>query len=243
MGRLRDTPSVENPVHSIEIICLANSNKYNGRCIAGIRADGKGWIRPVAETSHGQLYPNHYRLQDGSHPTVLDVLRIGLESHNPLPHQAENWRIADSPWKLICRPLPQRFMRVLRTSLCAGPNLFGDRSHRIAYREFEARPACRSLTLVAPTGLEWSIERKEFNPKQPRARFTLGDAYYDLPVTDPQWIDAFRELDYGLHPECACGLRAYEKLFLTISLTETFEQDGFCYKVVAGLVPIPKAWI
>src|SRR6266850_2762793 len=29
----------------VDLICLANSNKMGGRCIAGLRTDGGGWVR------------------------------------------------------------------------------------------------------------------------------------------------------------------------------------------------------
>ncbi len=30
------------------IICLANSRKNGGHCVAGLRMDGGGWLRPSA---------------------------------------------------------------------------------------------------------------------------------------------------------------------------------------------------
>jgi hypothetical protein len=51
------------------IICLANSFKEGGRCLAGIDLDNNNqpvyengrpkWIRPVCNTPHGEI-PNHW---------------------------------------------------------------------------------------------------------------------------------------------------------------------------------------
>ena len=40
------------------IVCLANSRKLNGRCLAGKEFGGKGvgtWIRPVGAREHGEV--------------------------------------------------------------------------------------------------------------------------------------------------------------------------------------------
>ena len=37
---------------SIKIVCLANSRKISGRCIAGKIMDSGKWIRPVSSREH-----------------------------------------------------------------------------------------------------------------------------------------------------------------------------------------------
>lgn len=83
---------------SVDLICLANSYKLGHWCVAGLRVDGSGWIRPVSEREQGELAYRHYRLPDQSEPGVLDVIRVGLSKPGPLPHQPENWRIDGSRW-------------------------------------------------------------------------------------------------------------------------------------------------
>lgn len=76
----------------VDLICLANSNKMGGRCVAGLRVDGKGWVRPVSvDTDHGQLHLKHYRLEGDKDPEILDVIRVDLASHKAEPGQRENW--------------------------------------------------------------------------------------------------------------------------------------------------------
>src|SRR5881227_3950277 len=100
-----------------DILCLAASHKMRGTCFAGLRTDGGGWIRPCASTEWGELYPSHYRLPDGDAPRVLDVIRIEFEDPQPVPHQPENWLIADAPWQLIHRGLPEDLAPLLAASL------------------------------------------------------------------------------------------------------------------------------
>jgi hypothetical protein len=33
---------------TFEMICLAKSSKRGGICIAGLKTDGSGWLRPVS---------------------------------------------------------------------------------------------------------------------------------------------------------------------------------------------------
>ena len=58
----------------VDLICLANSYKNGCRCIAGLRVDRGGWVRPVSGRPEGELEPRHYLLDDGSEPGLLDVL-------------------------------------------------------------------------------------------------------------------------------------------------------------------------
>lgn len=76
------------------IVCLANSRKLSGRCIAGkeIRK-GKpiGWVRPVSAREHEEVSEYERQYQDGSDPSVLDVIDIELIEPRPKRYQQENW--------------------------------------------------------------------------------------------------------------------------------------------------------
>ncbi|MGO9257862.1 MAG: dual OB domain-containing protein [Bryobacteraceae bacterium] len=220
-----------------DILCLANSSKWRGSCIAGLRLDGGGWIRPVARTSHGELYPDYFALQDGSYPQLFDRIRISFIERTPSPHQPENWLIADQPWQLISRGLSPESAALLESNLADGPALLGDYSHKIYAARFEAEPATSSLCLVRPANLSWAIEQTPYNARKASAQFQLDGTSYRLPVTDPAWLNAFRALPPGRHPVTACGIAAEFKILLTVSLGSPWE-DGYCYKLVAGILPL-----
>src|SRR5262245_50904398 len=127
----------------VDLICLANSFKLGGRCIAGLRADGKGWVRPIApDTTHGQLYSRHLRLDDNTEPQVLDVITMDLAQAKPIPGQPENWEFRRTPWVLWERPAGIELESILRAALDRGPELLGSTSRSIA--EVDARSAAAS---------------------------------------------------------------------------------------------------
>ena len=90
------------------IICLANSHRPGGRCIAGkeILSDGSvgGWIRPVSSGSTEAVSQRERQYEDGGEPNVLDVIGIPLKNASPNSFQKENWLLAPNVrWEKIDR--------------------------------------------------------------------------------------------------------------------------------------------
>jgi len=230
-------------VPQVDLLCLANSYKHDpGRCIAGLRLDGTGWLRPVSDVGEGQLLPEHTRLPDGSQPQLLDVIRIGLAQHRPLPHQPENYLIDGSRWELLHRPAPDTAVRLLAEQLHGATDLFGDRSSAIAETRFQQTPAKESLVLVRPAKVAWRTDFNDFTQKR-RARvlFRLGPSCdYDLPLTDPAFVSRVKALPIGDHGDADVGIPESAMCLFTISLGEPLK--GWCYKLVAAVVILPPAW-
>lgn len=220
------------------IICLANSRKRAGRCIVGLRADGGGWVRPVSLGPEGTLFPEHFTLKDGTEPQVLDVLVIPLERPKPELHQPENWVIGGGRWRLVERNALQKYWSFLESHKEHGPDLFGDQSYRIPFEDICSSPVEESVVLIAPRNLRWQIAKGYSGRRQARAIFRLGKATYNLPVTDPIWEERLGELPYGNHRLTSADIRTNDKILLTISLGEPFQND-FCYKLIAAIIVFP----
>lgn len=80
------------------IVCLANSRKKSGRCIAGKEwANGQAgrWVRPVSERESHEISESDRQYQDGTDPRLLDVITIPFKKAAPSSHQPENCLIDD----------------------------------------------------------------------------------------------------------------------------------------------------
>lgn len=218
----------------VDFLCLANSIKHGGRCIAGVRADGAGWIRALGPRN-GALHPAHYVLEDLSEPRPLDLVAVELAKAEPAPHQPENWAISLKPWSLKNRGEEKAWRDLLKSAVTPGPDVLGGNADRVSFASFDTGSASASLTLVLPSRLSWDVSSGD-GKRKIRAKVSLSGATYDLSVTDPQWRQALAERPDGEHPWGSLPTEASKVPLLTISLGEPFE--GYCYKLVAAVIPV-----
>lgn len=214
-----------------EFICLANSRKHGGRCVAGIRTDGGGWIRPVTERDNGALLPQHYTLRDGTQVHALDLLRIEVVKPHTRLHQPENWLVGAQTWELVARPAPRTSLALLRNYILAAPTLLGNTYDRIHLKKFGYAPVGASLALVIPQAVTWQVKETGPGQHQLRALFTLNDTEYNLAVTDLEWGQRFFTCQPGY-------TQTDQRIVLIISLGEPF--NNYCYKLVAGVLPFAQ---
>src|SRR5271168_2208822 len=86
------------------IVCLANSRKVDGHCVAGKEYLGGGkfgaWIRPISRSPSHSLSAKDRSYQGWREPALLDLIEMSLESHVPREHQTENFIIdTEYQWK------------------------------------------------------------------------------------------------------------------------------------------------
>jgi hypothetical protein len=217
---------------SFDIICLANSRKHSGRCVAGLRTDGSGWVRPVGALPDGTLYPSDYHLNDLTEPGGLDVIRVGVHAPRPLDHQPENWQIDGSRWQLVARPVPPNLLPLLRGAVTSGPELLRGTSDRLAVADLQRQPIAASLALVAPESVDLYHQLSYRGRPQARGRFALGPAgaacLYDLSITDPIWESRI------IHKGPQTLRQSEAEFFLTVSLGEPLGLN--CYKLIAAII-------
>lgn len=217
------------------IICLANSRKITGRCVAGKEiAGGKigAWIRPVSERPAGELSEEDRRFENGQDPRLLDVISVPMVEPRPHGFQAENHLIDDGYYWTKEREASWDDLNAALDSV-AGPlwdnssssyNGMNDRVEEVAANNLGS-----SLRLVEVNDLKIAVavEGAEFGnaKRKVRGRFTLNGAQYWLSVTDPV---VERKYLAGSDGEFKVG-----HAILCISLGEPY--GGYAYKLIAGV--------
>lgn len=219
-----------------KIVCLANSRKHSGRCVAGkeVLVDGYGkWVRPVSARPSAEISEEERRYENGVLPKVLDIIKIPMIGATPQLYQSENYVIdAEYYWvkkgelswpdikQLIEKPGP---LWTNNDSTYYGLN------DRVKIDLASKLP--NSLMLIAPEDLTIKVvtEGGEFgNPRRRvRADFKHVGTHYSLIVTDPvaeQALLAKPNAEY--QPK---------DTYLCISLGEA-HTDGSCYKLVATVI-------
>lgn len=221
-----------------EILVLACSKKWGGRCVAGISRRTGGWLRPVSGHSHGELYPRHYRI-DGRDIELLDV--VGLEHRGGVgdPSQPENVAVGDSRWWLTGRRNPAEAAPAIAPHVVDGPALLGNRG--LAVPEEEAEEGVdASLALVRPERLELRLDPPRQGTSRPRARaaFELRGQRYDLALTDRVVAPRLMNAGPGSHAPADLGFDPDADIHLTVSLAEA--REGWCTKLVAAVLFLPE---
>lgn len=220
------------------IVCLANSFKYpRGRCIAGREVVGEGnygdWIRPVSSRPTQELQLSEFRYEAEGSPKLLDIVDVALLKPVPHAHQTENHEIEPGrPWKKVGE-LTWDDLEALRER---PESLWINSDHTNAgYYDCmspeQAATQPNSLVLIKKKHFLVEVGSNTWNgrtKRKYRGKFEYKGTHYSLSLTDPIARTAFAS-----KPE---GDYAVDDLYLCISLTETYEDDGRCHKLVAAVI-------
>lgn len=236
---------------AVDIICLAKSTKHGGICIAGIKTDGSGWVRPISNKKDGTLYHEHFTDRDGKEPQLFDIIRIPIIRHEPKCHHPENYLIHYSyKWQILGQTSLEQARKLIKPEIDRNSqqaHLLGNFDKMIRYEDLERTPLKSSLAMINPEKLEWEIKYQ--NKKNFRCLFYLCGNLYNLPITDPLWIEKLNFLPEGVY-SCEqviekLKLETFEtdKFRLTISLSEPFQptsqnEQELCYKLVASVINV-----
>lgn len=223
------------------LLCLANSWKTGGRCIAGRElANGRfgGWVRPVSARPTEEVSEEERQFENGRDPRVCDVITVSFEEHVPRHHQVENHRLDPSrywrferraSWDEVCAAVERpRALWSNGSSTRAGQN---DR-----VPEHDAVTQGSSLLLVRPEHLavRTLVPGADFGDfkRKVRARFSYNGVWYDFTVTDP--VVMRERLDVPDDHEIAVP-----NALLCVSLAESY--SGFAYKLIATVLTPERA--
>jgi len=220
-----------------EIVCLANSRKYSGRCVAGkeLLGDQIGrWVRPVSNCETGELSIKETSCENGKPPELLDVIAIPLSGHDPHSYQTENYTVDKGLWiKKQQLPLPvlPRLCDQVDSLWINGYHSRNGLNDRIP--EDTVKENVRSsLLFIKPDKVSITVEEGPNLLKRIRARFRFAGEEYWLPVTDPVLENRYFRKETGQYP------MNKKAVYFTVSIGEPYE--GYCYKLVAGIIFFSK---
>lgn len=209
-----------------EIVCLTNSKKVGGKCVAGKTVDTKEWFRPVSE--EGKLTNEQIKYANGQLPRLLDIMRIHYKKLQPTPYQPENILISEEQWDYL-----EKWPEDKLDNLCDKPKVIfinQDRRDRIAVEFFKKDRLGYSLLLVKPKSIK--LFRTNYgNKRKLRAIFVYNGLEYDLGVTDPIFLEEYTEKNEGFYKLDS------KDVYLCVSLAGPYK-DRYCYKLVASIIRI-----
>ncbi len=208
-------------------LCLANSLKEGGRCLAGIELDMDNrpvfidgrpkWIRPVCDTEHGEI-PIHIAVPFD----LLDIIELDILEPRPLGYQSENisfnQKSIQKTGVFNVGELP---------NLCDHrPAIFGNRGKAVSQESID--DLTHSLVLIKATHFNvfTTTQSDRSHKSQIRISFEYNSIEYDLPITDP----VFRYQ----YAENKNTLMEIDQIYLCVSLGIPWE--GWHYKLVAGII-------
>lgn len=219
------------------IVCLANSRKISGRCVAGKEVLAKGnfgaWIRPVSDRQSAEINEEERRYENGGDPRLLDVVRIPFREPRPKLYQSENHLIDDERYWVKVGRLGWHDLANL-VDRTRGPLWLNEDS---SYNGLNDRlPLARaeklkgSLLLIEPESLaiKVAVEGMEHRKRRVRARFRYNRHDYLLAVTDP-YIERLYLAGKDGEYEISEG-------YLCVSLGDVYERDQCCYKLIAAVI-------
>lgn len=221
------------------ILCLANSKKMSGRCIAGreFGATAGPWIRPVSARSSHEVSEDERQYEDGSDPRLLDVIDVPLLRHSPHACQTENWQLdPEHYWQRaggVGWAELQAYLENPPTLWINHHSTYHGVNDEIPLPDADGLPQSLFLIRVRSVDLHVFAPSEAFGNAKRRvqARFQHGAITYALWVTDPhieREYKAFGDGNYQIGESC-----------LTVSLGEPFRKsrDANCrYKLVAAII-------
>jgi len=222
-----------------KFICLANSRKASGRCIAGkelINGVPSSWVRPISERDGHEISEYDRSYEDGNTAQVFDIIKLILKGKADHPLQIENYIIDDQYYWSKKGRYTDSLDLLLDTpdSLWQiGYSSYNGVNDRVPVGAIHA--AGQSLYFIRPENLEIvvRIEGAAFGngKKKVRAAFSYRDVDYLITVTDPEVERTYLSLGEGRH-------RPTRQCYMTVSLGEAFE--GYYYKLAAGIFEVDQ---
>lgn len=212
-------------------VCLANSKKYQERCIAGVelkRARGEGydiiyqnskvrWIRPVSNNAHGSVAESLVKDMK-----MLDVYEIEIINRCPQGYQSENVKFNPQSLKKVA-VIDAKSQNLDLLAEKERRTIFLNRGKAVPAEKVHHLDYSLILVKVSNPKIYWHFD---YLRRRLRIKFDYFDVEYDLPITDTQFL--------ALYSKEETFLNIPKSLYLTVSLGINYEE--WHYKLAAGVI-------
>jgi len=221
--------------YEYQMVCLANSRKWSGRCIAGKITQGPqngNWLRPIGTSATHEITERDREYDDGTTAQKLDIIDITFTAPAAPPgFQQENHVIDDGFYWVKSGQCSLQHLAALadapRSLWETGNSSYSGTNDRVSTTLLTApRP---TLYLIKPENVHFSVKAEGAafgnNKRVVRAHFRYNGTPYALTVTDPDTEQHYKAQADGDYPA--------EVNYFTISLGEPYNGDA--YKLVAAV--------
>jgi len=219
------------------LVCLANSRKISGRCIAGKELNGNNvghWIRPISGRPNHEISEEDRRYEDGSTATVFDIINIRFKGKANNPVQSENYEIDENYyWGNI-----GKFSGNLNT-LIDQPSALWNNNDSSYYgindrvHSLQIPSPIQSLYFIVTNNLNIIVQTEgaEFGngKRKVRANFVYNGITYRISVTDPVIESYYLKQGEGTYTPSG-------NIYMTVSLGDAYNDHH--YKLAAGIFGI-----
>lgn len=213
----------------VQLICLANSRKRSGRCIAGIEPATGQWIRPISRLDSGQL-PISATIVDGQSLQLLDIVDMPLADTGK-GYESENRLTVAGRWKRkggvnLAEIMPYCEPEILHWE----PD---DRRNAVPYSYLLSLPPSqrRTLQLIETHNFQvWQSDQGKW-----RGIIPVSDGSKIIAnITDPVFCTKL-DSGYAVNPHC----------LLIISLSQPWNKPESkdelqCYRLIAGVIELSQ---
>ena len=226
----------------IDFVCMAHCPPSVGFAIAGLRLDGRGWIRLGREHPTGVPPDAVPHLEGDGQPRAGDLLRaVVLGDVPPSGGHTEDRALAGPGALSRVEARGAAPIEIIEDAVAGIGLLFGDERARISVTDWAARGDGPSLMLVEPYGLAFEVvklPRPGGVGRRCMANFRLAARPYSLPLLDREHRDRLCSLGIEMHFLGDIGLGEGHRTLLVVGLAPPAE--GWVYKFVAGIVDLDQ---
>lgn len=214
-----------------KIICLANSRKLSGRCIAGIRDsfwEGWRWVRPVSSIEEGQIEVEKTKVS-GRYIQPLDIVEIpiGNRFFSTPGYEDENQPILSGSWMFQGKASASDVIRFCESSVH-----HSQYENYIPFHYLKSLPRNKRKTLQLIRVKNLRVERNSRNSQKWYGFISVGGVSFRASITD---ISTCEKLNKGYSISSDC--------LVVVSLGQPWVQpetndEPRCYRLIASVIEL-----